>query len=91
MSVGAARLSEQQAASAARNDTTIARGRIYNRGQIVSIARDALRRGWWAVLTQERTGGNAQYQGLPAAFHVTLAHLARLAGGYAVEQWLPQN
>ena len=91
ISVGGARLSEQQAAVAARNDTSIARGHISNRGQIVSIAPDALRQGWWAILTREQTDGSAQYEGLPAIYHVTLAQLAHLAGGYAVEQWLPQS
>ena len=44
MSVGAARLAEQQAAASSEADTTIARGRIWNSGQIVSIAADVSRR-----------------------------------------------
>ena len=38
LSVGPARLSEQQAAAAASGDSTIAQSRVYNRGQIISIA-----------------------------------------------------
>ena len=91
MSVGAARLSERQAAASSQGDTTIARGHIYNRGQIVSIAPDASRPGWWVIVTREQTGGNSQYEGLPAAYHVTTRAARNGPGGYAVEQWLPQS
>lgn len=91
MSVGAARLAEQQAAASSQADTTIARGHIWNSGQIVSIAGDLADSGTWAIVTREQTGGSTQYEGLPASFHVTLARLARVPGGYAVSEWLPQN
>jgi hypothetical protein len=91
MSVAAARLAEQQAAASSRADTTITRGHIYNHGQILSIAPDASRPGTWVIVTREQTGGDMQYEGLPASYHVTLAQLARVPGGYAVSQWLPQN
>ncbi len=91
MSVGAARLAEQQAAASSRADTTIRAGRIWNSGQIISIAEDQARPGTWAIVTRERTGGSTQYQGLPASYHLTLARLAPVAGGYAVSEWLPQN
>ena len=91
MSVGAARLAEQQAAASSRADTTIARGHICNSGQILSIARDLQSADAWVIVTREQTGGDTQYEGLPAAYHVTLAQLARVPGGYAVGQWLPQS
>jgi pyruvate/2-oxoglutarate dehydrogenase complex dihydrolipoamide acyltransferase (E2) component len=91
MSVGAARLAEQQAAASSQADTTIARGGIWNSGQIVSIAGDAAQPGAWVIVTREQTGGSAQYEGLLASYHVTLARLARVPGGYAVSEWLPQN
>ena len=91
MSVGAARLAEQQAAASSQADTTIVRGHIWNSGQIVSIAGDLAQPGMWAIVTREQTGGSSQYEGLPASFHVTLARLARVPGGYAVSEWLPQN
>jgi hypothetical protein len=90
-SVGAARLAAQQAASASRNDTTLARGGIWNRGETVSVAPDLPAPGTWLVVTREQTGGDTEYQGLPASYHVTLARLAAVPGGYAVEQWLPQS
>ena len=47
-------------------DTTIARGRIWNSGQIVSIAGDLAQPGMWVIVTREQTGGYSQYEGLPA-------------------------
>ncbi|HEX8714757.1 MAG TPA: hypothetical protein VF706_04235 [Solirubrobacteraceae bacterium] len=91
MAVGAARLSERQAAASGQRDATIARGHIRNRGQVVSVAPDDLRAGWWAIVTREHTAGDSQYEGLPAAYHVTLAQVAQVPGGYAVEQWQPQS
>jgi len=91
MSVGAARLSEQQAAARSQADTTIARGRIWNRGQAISIDRNLAHRGMWVVVTREQTGGESEYEGLSASYHVALAQLAAVPGGYAVNQWLPQN
>ena len=91
MSVGPARLAELQAAAASQADTTITRGHIYNTGQIVSVAPDLSRAGTWVLVTREQTGGSSEYDGLGAAYHVTLAKLASVPGGYAVESWLPQT
>ena len=91
MSVGAARLAEQQAAASSQADTTITRGQIWNSGQIVSVRGDLAQPGTWVVVTREQTGGSTQYEGLPASFHVVLAQLARVPGGYAVSEWLPQS
>jgi hypothetical protein len=90
-SVGAARLTEQQAAAQSRNDTAIRRGHVWNRGQTISITPDLAAPGMWVVVTREKTGGNSEYEGLPASYHVTLAKLATVHGGYAVEEWLPQS
>ena len=91
MSVGAARLSERQAAASSQADTTINRGHIFNRGQVVSIARERSRASTWVIVTREQTGGDSEYAGLQAAYHVTLAQLESVPGGYAVSQWLPQD
>ena len=91
LSVGPARLSEQQAAAAAIGDSTIAQTRVYNSGQIISIARSRTNAKQWVVVTREQTGGNSQYDGLQASYHVTLAELAQLKnGGWTVSEWLPQ-
>ncbi len=92
LSVGPARLSEQQAAAAAINDSTIAQSRVVNSGQIISIARSLTNPKQWVIVTREQTGGNSQYDGLGASYHVTLAELAHLNnGGWTVSQWLPQT
>ncbi len=92
MSVGAARLAERQAAASSQADSTIARGHIYNTGQILSIAPELSQRGTWVVVTREQTGGSSsEYQGLQAAYHVTLAKLAHVQQGYVIESWLPQS
>jgi hypothetical protein len=91
MSVGPARLAERQAAAASRADTTIARGHIYNTGQIVSVAPERSHTGTWVLVTREQTRGSSEYQGLQAAYHVTLAKLAHVQHGYAIESWLPQS
>lgn len=90
-SVGAARLAEQQAAAHSRADATLARGQVWNDGQTISINQDLASPGTWVVVTREQTGGNTEYEGLPASYHVTLAKLAAVPGGYAIEQWLPQS
>jgi hypothetical protein len=91
MAVGPARLAERQAAASSEADTTITRGHIYNTGQVVSIAPDATRAGTWVLVTHEQTGGSTEYAGLPAAYHVTLAQLAQVPGGFSISQWLPQD
>jgi hypothetical protein len=91
MSVGAARLAEQQAAAAAGRDSEITATHVYNRGQIASIAPSRTQSGEWVIVTREQTGGNAQYDGLQPSWHVTLAQLVHLPTGYAISQWLPQN
>ena len=89
--VGAARLAEQQAATQSHGDTALASGQVWNHGQTISIAPDLAAAGRWVVVTREQTGGNTEYEGLPASYHVTLAKLATVHGGYAVEQWLAQS
>lgn len=91
MSVGAARLAEQQAAAATRADSTLARARLANHGELLAIAPDMTRSGWWILITREQTSGNGEYEALPASDHVTLAQVAHLDRGWAVSQWLPQN
>ena len=91
LSVGPARLSEQQAAAAASGDSTIAQTRVYNNGQIISITRSLTNPKQWVIITREQTGGNSQYDGLQASYHVTLAELAQLNNsGWTVSEWLPQ-
>ena len=91
MSLGAARAAEQQAAAHSRADMTIASGHLWNRGRVISVGGDLTRPGTWVVVTREQTGGSTEYEGLPASYHLTLAKLTAVHGGYAVEEWLPQS
>ncbi len=91
ISVGAARLAEQQAAAATRADTTLARARISNSGEVLSVSQDLARGGWWVVVTRERTVGDGEYEGLTPGFHLTLVHLASVGDSWAISQWLPQS
>ena len=92
LSVGPARLSEQQAAAAASRDSTIAQSRVVQpRADHQRSPPAAPTPKQWVIVTREQTGGNSQYDGLQASYHVTLAELAQLNnGGWAVSQWLPQ-
>jgi hypothetical protein len=91
ISVGSARAAEQQAAASSAGDPAIRSGQIQNSGALVALAPDMARPGYWVLTTLERTSGNTEYRGLPATYHVTLARLARIHGGYAVSEWLPQS
>jgi len=91
MSVGAARLAESQAAAVSGGDGTIARAHLRNSGTVVSVAPERGDAGRWVLVTRERTGGDGEYEGLASSFHVTLARVVAVPGGYAVSEWLPQN
>jgi type IV secretory pathway VirB10-like protein len=91
ISVGAARLAEQQAAAASSGDAIISRGQITNQGSLVSAAPSLTSPGEWVVVTHEQTGGNSQYDGLQASWHVTLAEVVKVAAGYVIGRWQPQS
>ena len=91
MSVGAARLAEQQAASSSHADGTIGRAHLANRGEVLGVSEDLTREGWWTLVTREQTSGGGEYEGLTATDHVTLIQLAAVNSGWAVSQWLPQS
>jgi hypothetical protein len=92
IAVGDARLAERQAAAAAQRDTTLRQGHIYNQGTVIAVSRViGGSPGLYAVITREQTGGDEEYAGLQAAFHVTLATVTAVPAGYVVEQWQPQS
>lgn len=92
MSVGGARQAELQAAAQTARDTTLQRAGIFNRGTLVAVS-PAIggARGEYVVVTKEETGGDPEYAGLRAAFHVTLARVQAVMGGVVVSEWQPQT
>jgi len=91
MSLGSARDAELQAAASSSSDETLRAAQLRNSGTVMSVARDQGEPGLWVIVTREQTGGSGGYEGLPPAYHVTLARLAKVPGGYAVSEWLPQS
>jgi hypothetical protein len=90
--VGDARLAESQAAASAERDRDLQQGHIYNRGSVISVAAViGGAPGQYTVVTREETGGNPEYAGLRAAFHVTLATVQQLHTRWAVSEWQPQS
>jgi hypothetical protein len=90
--VGEARAFEEQARAQTARDTPLARGHIYNTGTVIGLAR--VRGGppdEWVIDTREQTGGDQEYAGTGAGFHVTLATVQRVAGGWAVAVWRPES
>jgi hypothetical protein len=89
--VGAARAAERLAAAQTARDQTLTRGRVWNHGAVVAVAPDRDTAERWVVVTREQTGGSGEYKALPAGYHVTLARVVRVTGGWAVEAWEPQS
>ena len=89
--VGEARAAELQARQRTARDAPLRRGRIFNNGVIVAVA--PVRGGGpaaWIIDTREQTGGAGEYAELRPGFHVTLATVARVQGGWAVSSWRPE-
>jgi hypothetical protein len=90
-SVGEARLVETQAQAQTVRDVPLRRNHIYNRGTVVAVSpANGGTANEWVVVTREQTGGDEEYAGLNAAFHVTLATVQRVSGGWTLSAWRPQ-
>jgi hypothetical protein len=94
ISVGQARSMVALTASQAAHDYELQRGGVANAGVVEAIAPVLGRQDEYAVVTRERTTAtnNRAYQGLPAAWHLSLATVSRLdGGGWVVSGWQPEN
>lgn len=88
MSTGQARA--QALAESSAPPATLTRYWVANAGAVAAIAPgQGTERGKWAIVTDEQTGGEGPYQGLPATTHVTWATVTRSAGGWIVSGWYP--
>lgn len=89
--VGEARASELQARQQTERDSALARGHVFNTGTVVTVAPVKGAGGdVWACVTREQTGGQGEYTALAAAYHVTLATVTRVPGGWSVRSWRPE-
>lgn len=89
-----ARQAMQLAAQSTSHDNELKAGKTTNTGHLVSLApRLGGPNGAFVVVTLERTSSKlADYQGLKAGYHVTLARTAQVhPGRYAITSWQPQN
>ncbi len=90
--VGEARASELQARQQTERDSVIARGRVFNQGSVIAVAVVNGSAGHvWVCVTRERTGGEGEYAALAWAYHVALATVARVRGGWSVSRWQPES
>jgi hypothetical protein len=89
--VGGARAAELQARARTARDVPLQRAHIYNTGSLVAVSRVLVGGPQeWVAVTRERTGGDAEYAGIQASFHVALASVQAVPGGWAVSAWRPQ-
>ena len=94
VSLGQARSLLALAASQAAHDYELQRSRVANSGTVEAVAPLPGSPGHYVVVTRERTTatGSADYRGLPPAWHVTLAAVARVFGGlWVVSAWQPES
>jgi len=88
--VGEARASELQARQQTERDTALRRGRVFNSGTVVTASLVTGSADVFACVTREQTGGEGEYAALAAAYHVALATVQRVPGGWAVSAWRPE-
>lgn len=91
MAVGEAAASQRRAAAETARDYELREGRIANRGVIVALAEARGGGDRWVLVTRETTTGKGVYEALPPAYHVTIATVVEVEGGWAVSEWEPQR
>jgi hypothetical protein len=91
-SVGQAARSLAQTARQARDNSELLRDGVTNRGTIESIAPRRGHPNAYIIVTRETTGAaSGAYDGLTPAYHVTLAQVQQVAGGWTVSAWQLQS
>ncbi len=92
-SVGQARSAMQLAAAQSAGDYELQQGGIANAGTVESISPRPGKVGEYVVVTLEQTtaSGTTAYDGLRPAWHVAIATVARVQGGWALSGWQPMS
>jgi hypothetical protein len=94
VSVDQARSAMLLAASETAKDYELQRSGVANSGAVEVVAPLPGHPGQFVVVTREQTTATSSsaYQGLAAAWHVTLATVARVAGGlWVLSRWQPES
>jgi len=91
--IGQARSALQLAAAQTAGDYELKRGGIANDGIVEAVAPLPAGRNQYLVVTRESTtaAADAAYQGLRPAWHVAIATVARLEGGWVLSGWQPES
>jgi hypothetical protein len=92
-STGQARSALELAAAQTASDYELRRGGIANSGTVEAVAPLPRARNEYVVVTRESTTATntTAYDGLRPAWHVALATVARVGGGWAISGWEPQS
>lgn len=92
-SIGQARSALQLAAAQTAGDYELKHGGIANSGTVEAVAPLPTGRNQYLVVTRESTtaAADAAYQGLRPAWHVAIATVARLQGGWVLSGWQPET
>jgi hypothetical protein len=91
--VGQARATLQLQAGEVAADAELHRGRIINSGTVEAVGPLPGSSRRYAVVTRERTRApaDAAYRGLAPEWHVSVATVTRLGGGWVVSGWQPES
>jgi hypothetical protein len=92
-SIGQARSALELAAAQTASDYELQQGGISNSGQVEAVAPLPSAQGQYIVVTRESTAASATtaYQGLRPAWHVALAKVVPMQGGWVVSGWEPET
>jgi hypothetical protein len=91
-SIGQARSALQLAAAQTAGDYELKHGGIANSGTVEAVAPLPMRNQYLVVTRESTTAtADAAYQGLRPAWHVAIATVARLDGGWVLSGWQPES
>jgi hypothetical protein len=92
-SIGQARSALELAAAQTASDYELQQGGISNSGQVEAVAPLPSSRDRYVVVTRESTAATntTAYQGLRPAWHVALATVSPLKGGWVLSGWQPES